>query len=146
VPLNLPVAGRSRKTSLRQSSVPTDSCGVVARALLRQVWQCTGFQLGFNQSRLHLAHRMGREQYHTHRRGISAFQPCSCPPCRIAREAQAGALQGYSALTLLPFKGYLTHAETAHTDNLRRSCRDCSTNKENAVFRRVARTGVTTVR
>ena len=36
----------------------------------------------------------------------------------LSVSGQAGVLKGYVALNPLPFKGYLTSAETAHTDTL----------------------------
>ncbi len=72
------------------------------------------WKLGFNQCRFHHAHRTcGATSYTSS--NVSAFPPCSCPPC-LSTSGRAGVLKGSIALNLLPFKGYLISAEAAHTD------------------------------
>jgi hypothetical protein len=48
----------------------------------------------------------------------------------LSSSGKAGVLTGYIALNLLPFKGHLTSAETAHTDDLSSQHRGCRMRRE----------------
>src|SRR5262249_51299223 len=60
-------------------------------------------------------HRKGCERHLPHRRGVSAFPPCSLSPCLSAKGA-GGCPKGLCFSH--PSRGNLTSTETAHTDTL----------------------------
>src|SRR6266699_3568700 len=70
------------------------------------------WKLGFSQSRLHHASRTcGASCYIPSH--LAAFPPC-CFPLEVSPLGRVGVLEGSLALNLLPLRGYLMSAETAH--------------------------------
>jgi hypothetical protein len=66
--------------SLRQSSVQTDSYGIVVHRCATTGVAMHRWKLGFNQSRFHPAHRTCGAATYTSS-VVSTFPPCSFPPC-----------------------------------------------------------------
>ena len=116
VPLNLPVAGR-----WPQRAFASHPFQLTCTALSFQMCygRCRNAPLGTRVQPIQVlpcAQDGARAASYTSS-NVSAFPPCSCPPC-LSVQGRAGVLKGFLALNLLPFKGYLTSAEAAHTDML----------------------------
>ena len=115
VPLNLPVAGRSPQRAFASHpfqltrtalslQMCCDRCSNAPLETRVQPIQASPCAQDLRSGVLHIFTRL-------------RFPAMLLSPC-LSVSGQAGVLKGYVALNLLLFKGYLTSAETAHTDVL----------------------------